>query len=999
MNIFVPQSEQSMAEHSEILSVEANFTTGQHSRPIIAMKQDAMTGGYILTYGDVKIDKATFFDCLSLEYFDFDIMEKYNHILNVYKWKGVYETERNKLTQEIQELNLKCQSLKEKFTRNTTQINVLMNDKDFDKLTKSHVSNKKKYQDMITKKETETSRHSETNADELEIINAKLEHYHFLIQESTKKIEKVLTTCDNPDVKKLVLINQQSKQEYHSTLDKIESYEDNFEQEVEDRLMFTGRTLFSFLLPDDFEYSFNNDISPDGKQVEITRGVLLSGTLNKAVLGSSTGSISHVLFLQYSAKKACDFVSYYQMIINRWLMTRGLSISIEDCVPKFMNRKDEIMLVKKKDEERLSEYRKKGYKIVDFTKQSFMCVKEIRTDIENPIETTSAKSFSNALLTIQTEEDEELLELKINNALNNARDMCQKLAKESLEPTNNFVTIIRSGAKGNDNNITQITSMLGQQNMEGQRMQLTFGGRTLPHFKKNWEEYAKTSEMTASDLKMMFEARGFVTSSFYKGLSPSEFYFHAVGGREGVIDTACKTAKTGYTQRKMIKKMEDLKVNYLGMVETSNKNIISFDYGGDNYDGAKIIYKKGTPLFVDVESVVAKLNCDYEWQQYTQKYPMKTNIDIVDEEDKKKPKMMKPRKQKVAKNEKVEEKKNIITPKKNVPVSRSNLTKEDRKRLTPKKISGIVSKTSDTSYAGKKSLVKKDKKEINQEKKFDESIKKEDIKIFFTKKYKNTNKIDVSNKLRESIIININHIPDEYIQDMDFGEDWKTLKQSWNNIVSTDYQVDKYVGRNRYNFVLTNTKDDSIIYVEFKHNIENVYKLPDIINLKACSDVMNASYEEYYYKNFLQKVCKESEIETPIPDMSMYLDTIYKDKTTDPFFAELKEKVCLKEECDEIISDSIYTFMKANLKKTNLSALRREIEECFKKEYIFWNSKNSCFERQKVEETFENMKVDNVRNQNTIAVKTKNHEYHMLLRWKNKKGVLYPCWQIGVKKN
>ena len=997
MNIFAPQSELSLAEHTEILSVEANFTTGQHSRPIIAMKQDAMTGGYILTYGDVKIDKATFFDCLALEYFEFDIMEKYNHILNVYKWKGVFDIERTKLTQDIEQLKINCQILKEKFTHNTTKINLIINDKDFDKLTKSHASNKKKYQDILLKKETET------DAEELEIINAKIEHYEHLIQESTKKIEKILTTTQNSDVKKIVQINQQYKRDYNDILDKIEYYEDNFDQEVEDRLMLTGRTLFSFLLPDDFEYYFNNDISPDGKQVDITRGVLMSGTLNKAVIGSSAGSISHVLFLQYSAKKACDFVSYYQMIINRWLMTRGLSVGIEDCVPKFINRKDDIHLVKKKDEERLNDYRKRGYKIVDFTRQSFMCVKEITTDVSNPIETTSAKSFSNALLTIQTEEDEELLELKINNALNNARDMCQKLAKEALEPTNSFVTIIRSGAKGNDNNITQITSMLGQQNMEGQRMQLTFGGRTLPHFKKNWEEIAKTSEMAASDLKMMFEARGFVTSSFYKGLTPSEFYFHAVGGREGVIDTACKTAKTGYTQRKMIKKMEDLKVNYLGMVETSNKNIISFDYGGDNYDGAKIIYKKGTPLFVDVESVVAKLNCDYEWQQYTQKYPMKTNIEIVEESKEDKPetqnvenikkveKDQTKKEQKIEKIEKIQHKRTSIH---NKP------DQKDKKRLTPKKISGLSSKTSDSSYVNKKSSTKKDKPIINQERTFDTSIKKEDIKIFFTKKYKNTNKIDISNKLRESIIININLIPDDYINDSEFGEDWRTLKQSWNTVVSCDYNVDKYVGRNRYNFVLSNTKDEKdIVYVEFKHNMESVYKLPDIINLKACSDIMSASYEEYYYKNFLQKVCKEAEIETSIPELSVYLDTIYKDKTTDPFFTELKEKVCLKEECDEIISDSIYTFMKANLKKTNIQALRREIEECFKKEYIFWNSKSNCFERQKIVETFEHMKVDNVRNQNTIVVKTKMHEYHMLLRWKNKKGVLYPCWQVAVKKN
>jgi DNA-directed RNA polymerase beta' subunit len=96
MNVWMPQSYETLAELIEICSTEANFTTSQHSRPIIAMKQDAMTGGYLLTYGDVKIDKATFFDCLMC-FEDFDVMAKYDHIRDVYRWKGIEQEIQNKL--------------------------------------------------------------------------------------------------------------------------------------------------------------------------------------------------------------------------------------------------------------------------------------------------------------------------------------------------------------------------------------------------------------------------------------------------------------------------------------------------------------------------------------------------------------------------------------------------------------------------------------------------------------------------------------------------------------------------------------------------------------------------------------------------------------------------------------------------------------------------------------------------------------------------------------
>ncbi|NBO22656.1 hypothetical protein EBU94_04865, partial [bacterium] len=89
------------------------------------------------------------------------------------------------------------------------------------------------------------------------------------------------------------------------------------------------------------------------------------------------------------------------------------------------------------------------------------------------------------------------------------------------------------------------------------------------------------------------------------------------------------TAQTGYIQRKMVKLLEDLQVTYNGTVEDACKHIISFDYGGDNFDGSKIIYRNGEPLFMDVESIVNKLNADHEWSKYGNE--SKNKIEVLDD--------------------------------------------------------------------------------------------------------------------------------------------------------------------------------------------------------------------------------------------------------------------------------------------------------------------------------------------------------------------------------
>jgi DNA-directed RNA polymerase beta' subunit len=133
--------------------------------------------------------------------------------------------------------------------------------------------------------------------------------------------------------------------------------------------------------------------------------------------------------------------------------------------------------------------------------------------------------------------------------------------------------IVNSGSKGTLINISQMISCLGQQNVDGKRIPYGFDSRTLPHYSK-FDDSPK--------------ARGFIENSYISGLTAPELFFHAMGGRIGLIDTAVKTSQTGYIQRRLIKGLEDIKVEYDMTVRNSKGKIIQFAYGDDNIDTVKV---------------------------------------------------------------------------------------------------------------------------------------------------------------------------------------------------------------------------------------------------------------------------------------------------------------------------------------------------------------------------------------------------------------------------
>ena len=220
-----------------------------------------------------------------------------------------------------------------------------------------------------------------------------------------------------------------------------------------------------------------------------------------------------------------------------------------------------------------------------------------KNDVKKLIDQTHLGIFENT--TGQTNQYE--FESQVNNILNEANSKAGKIGKESLDANNRFVIMVNAGSKGSDINISQMISCLGQQNVDGKRIPYGFSNRTLPHFTKFDDSPA---------------ARGFVENSFIKGLEPTELFFHAQGGREGLIDTAVKTSETGYIQRRLVKSMEDLMVGYDGTVRNNKGRVIQYKYGEDGIDTTKV---------EDQKILLCKMTIDDIYAHYSIPYDVTTN--------------------------------------------------------------------------------------------------------------------------------------------------------------------------------------------------------------------------------------------------------------------------------------------------------------------------------------------------------------------------------------
>ena len=320
---------------------------------------------------------------------------------------------------------------------------------------------------------------------------------------------------------------------------------------------FNGRGLFSLCLPDNLIYTKKNNAHPDEPVLKIYNGVLYEGVVNKAILGSSHNSLIQVIYKDYGKDASIEFINNVQFISNAWLLYHGFSVGIADCIA---TKSDEINSV---------------------VTRCFVEAKGVEETTTNP----------------------HIREVKINAALSRARDNGMRIAKEALSDNNNFISTVTSGSKGDYFNIAQITGLLGQQNFSGQRIQpcLNNNTRTLPHY-----PFHKVSK------EVEYESKGFIKNSFIHGIDPREFWFHAITGREGVTDTAMKTAQSGYIQRRMVKIGEDIQIKNDGTVRNAVGSIYQFKYGNDGLDPEKAVIIDGKPQVCNVNRIVDQLNFQCE---------------------------------------------------------------------------------------------------------------------------------------------------------------------------------------------------------------------------------------------------------------------------------------------------------------------------------------------------------------------------------------------------
>ena len=306
---------------------------------------------------------------------------------------------------------------------------------------------------------------------------------------------------------------------------------------------WTGQQVLSQLLPP-LNLKMENDSYKDNQVpenvVEIEEGNIKRGIFDKSIFSKPSKGIVHVTYNDYGPQATVNFIDSMQNTVEQFLVYNGFSVGISDLVAD-----------KKTNEDIRGAIENKKREVEDM-------ILQVHLDL---FDNNTGKS------------NQEEFESRVLGILNKANDEAGKMGLGSLAQENRLTAMVKAGSKGSTVNIAQMMACLGQQAPEGRRIPYGFTDRTLPHYKK-YDDGA--------------EARGFVESSFIRGLTPQEFFFHAMSGREGLIDTAVKTADTGYIQRQLIKAMEDLTVQYDGTVRDARGKIVQFHYGEDGVNSTKI---------------------------------------------------------------------------------------------------------------------------------------------------------------------------------------------------------------------------------------------------------------------------------------------------------------------------------------------------------------------------------------------------------------------------
>ncbi len=314
----------------------------------------------------------------------------------------------------------------------------------------------------------------------------------------------------------------------------------------------SGKEIFSTILPKDInlEYKAQSCVGcdvckkeecPYDSYVVIKNGVLKKGVIDERSIGAFKGVIIEYIARTKGMDAAREFIDKVTNMGIAAITTIGFSTGIDDeDIPEeaSMQIEEQLRKAKKKIEQLIKAYN------------------------NGELEEIPGRSL------------EETLEMEIMRVTGKTRDQTGEIAGRHLGMDNSAVIMAKSGARGSMLNLSQMAGCVGQQAVRGERIHRGYNNRTLPHFKKG-------------DLGA--EAKGFVSSSYKKGLTPTEYFFHSMGGREGLVDTAVRTSRSGYMQRRLINALENLKLEDDGTVRTTYGSIIQFNYGEDGVDPTKSI--------------------------------------------------------------------------------------------------------------------------------------------------------------------------------------------------------------------------------------------------------------------------------------------------------------------------------------------------------------------------------------------------------------------------
>lgn len=324
--------------------------------------------------------------------------------------------------------------------------------------------------------------------------------------------------------------------------------------------------LFNIMLPQ-ISMKKKTEMFGEPATIEINNGKLVQAPLGKrqaswaksaGLLGTSAGSIFHVTWQDMGHEAAADLMDDFSRVSSQALLIDCFSVSLRDF---------ELAQVYRNDIEKIKiQYMDKTEKLVQGLHNG------IYTD-----EFRRSLGLGNRGLTANNYDQ---FEQDINFLLTECRDKCQEHAQKHIieySPghvyNNSFMTMVTGGSKGKPTNMVQVVSLLGLQDMVGQRVRDFYNRRPIT--------------LVAKD-DLGAESRGMITSSYMKGLNLMEYIYHAMAGRNGVISTSIKTAETGYLQRKLMKRLEDIVAFYDGTVRGGGGIIIQYVYGGNGYDGSKV---------------------------------------------------------------------------------------------------------------------------------------------------------------------------------------------------------------------------------------------------------------------------------------------------------------------------------------------------------------------------------------------------------------------------